>query len=172
MSDSNSMPTPAWMLTFADLLSLMLTFFVLIFAFASPNLNGKQFDKDGINFASVNQTSANHNIKLEQKTDGLATNYVYKVIMQKVAKDAELANLKFGAAEGALVIYLTKDEAIKLAPKLADILKVLNNDIEVFANNLGLLQEVNLAVFPSTLKENISFITKPLPDGQIEIHLL
>lgn len=140
----------AWMLTFADLISLVLTFFVLIYAMSA--IEQKQWYLVKQSFAKrLNpsnalervQSSADEVVTLLDTRQAIDLDYLSNVIAEKISHFPELKDVQLRRLDDRLVISLTDDTLFEpgsssLTPKaisvmffLEGVLYSLGNAIEV-----------------------------------------
>ena len=143
----------AWMITFADLTALMLTFFVLLFSMSEPEPEKWEaiVDSLSVRLAPVRSSasiSVSAPLTLEQFTISRATDidYLHAVIVDKVGADLALAGSVIGRTEDRLTLSLPADSLFErgsavLTPTargaafvLGGILSPLNNRVEVFGH--------------------------------------
>lgn len=154
MADENqTTQTPAWMLTFADLLSLVLTFFVLVYSMTSlqaPQWKAVQ--------SSLSQTlnpdrywsgiklKADKTIQKVTAPKALDLDYLSSILTEKFANEPTLRGVKLQRQDDRIVISLSQDvlfpqsgavlseNALRTITFLSDILSTISNRIEIQGN--------------------------------------
>jgi chemotaxis protein MotB len=108
----------AWMLTFADLLSLILTFFVMLYAISTVDTTKLQnitsslssrlnpLGKEGLDAPEP----VEFNIQTVKETPGYALSYLGPLVEQKVAQ-LKLTNVRVHTADDRVVIAIPSDLA-------------------------------------------------------------
>lgn len=139
----------AWLLTFTDLVALMLAFFVLLFAMSQI----EQRKWDGLvgslaNDLSVLQSSETTKPAVEYHPEedavvpGAALDYLTPVIRQQVATHPLLARATIHRSEGRLVISLPagllyRSATVALAPQARDIGSALGSVLRNLKNRIA-----------------------------------
>jgi hypothetical protein len=165
-------PVPQWMLSLSDLLSLILAFFVLIFATSNPTIHDSKYDKDKPTEISATTENIPTSIGFEQTDQDISTNYLYKIIQDKISGDRELSHLKFSARGESLVISTSPNEFSNIAPKLSRLLGVIQNDIWIYSQSLNMSYDAVQKLQKSGLNKNITFAQSSSSKGQIDIVIL
>jgi chemotaxis protein MotB len=139
---------PQWMLTFADLMSLLLTFFVMLYAMHEmPNGN---FDKLRASFASRwYSTLDESSFKIKKKkgvnavtrTEALSTNYLYFVMDKKFAPYVKNNQIGIHKYEDRLVLTLKRDDMFepgtaKITPEVSILLSSIGATISTLENQI------------------------------------
>src|SRR5689334_18096908 len=86
---------PRWMMSFADLMSVILTFFVLIFSMSAPAAKSSaEVNLTGSEEAafSVDRGNVQTKIKTAVTDQDLSTNYIADIIKERMAAYPELAD--------------------------------------------------------------------------------
>lgn len=142
---------PAWMVVFADLLSLMLTFFVLIFSMNAVQVEDWQAVveslSDRLNPSHVRlreEPWARHPKPNSDLTYGQSIDYLNTVLEQKIADTPALASTRVRLLGDRLAISIPADllfstgsasiadpNAMEAITDMADILTHLKNDVAV-----------------------------------------
>ena len=109
-------PSTAWMVTFADLVSLMLTFFVLLFSMSSLQMDEWQEMTDTLTqslnpgkITTVAAATAEFNIGTIFRREATNLDYLSGVLEGGVAADPLLANSRIMLLEDRLIIALPGD---------------------------------------------------------------
>ena len=126
-----------WMLSFADLLSLILTFFVLIFSMANPmqqtNIFSHEYDslinqESDINFSEI---------KIERYDSSISTDYLEGIIKDKLLQDEILQNIGVRTDHNKLIFSVPSLQiSDELMYSLSDLLRVYDKRIHVYSVNL------------------------------------
>lgn len=144
----------AWMLTFADLLSLILAFFVLLFSMTSVKKPEFQLITQSLSqrlnpVPEVESAGPNAEIAIEKEEVqvGRDIGYLNQIVSEKIENTPELKNrLLVQNLEDRLVLSITGEQSFisgsttmtpqleKLLLLLSDILRTLNNRIEIHGN--------------------------------------
>lgn len=119
-------PSKAWMVTFTDLVSLMLTFFVMLFAMSNVKVDKWDSMIDALS-QSLNVTrakavvasSAEYNVATIVRKQAINLDYLASVLEKTVAEDEVLAHSRIMRLEDRLVIALPGD--LLFAPARADL---------------------------------------------------
>ena len=143
----------AWMLTFADLLSLILAFFVLLFA--STSVKKPEFEQVIKSLSqrlnpqdSKESTAPNAEISIEKEVVGQGRDigYLNQVLIEKIGDSSLKEKLLIQNMEDRLVLSITGEQSfvsgsIKMTPQLESLLVLLsgvlgtmNNRIEIHGN--------------------------------------
>lgn len=116
----HSMPQNAssmWLITFTDMMALMLTFFVLLYAMSAPEqeqwsemtsaLQGELREYEPPKWYSGDQDSID--IRKIDFTDGLNLDYLASLLTAVIADDEKLSNIKILQPEDHIIIALPQD---------------------------------------------------------------
>jgi chemotaxis protein MotB len=105
-----------WMIVFTDLVSLMLTFFVLLFSMSSVQVNRWEEMIDALSQTlapsrekTVSEVSAQYNIATIFRKRAINLDYLAAVLKESMAKDAVLARCHIMRLEDRMVIALPGD---------------------------------------------------------------
>ena len=174
----NSVPAigapPRWMISFADLMSVILTFFVLLFSMAAPPSTEDQKD-NGLEKTeeaafSVNKGTNDTNIKTARTDQDLSTNYLADVIQNRMATYPELAKAKLEATDDKLSISITASEFNdEYAANMAQILKSLDNKAAIYSAVLDQSKAVVEKLQEKDVEKNIAFYESKDMAGKIDI---
>lgn len=141
---------PAWLVTFADLVALLITFFVMMFATQKVDIGKWESLVDTLSYRlNPNQTilisrpSADRNAERLSRDRAINLDYLETVVRDKAKVQPELAGLDFYRREDRLVVTLPaellfepgKAEAVPAARRilfvLAGVLGTIGNRIDV-----------------------------------------
>jgi len=161
--------SPAWMLTFADLLSLVLTFFVLIIATAKPIVQGSVYNKSSETIIAASTAENENQIKLHVTDQQDSVTYLYKIIHEKLLADKDLANIKLVESNETLVISSSTEKFSQISLKLARLLKVVDNDIWIYSSDINISHRALGLLKNNGLNKNIIIAQSATPQGQIDI---
>ena len=119
-------PSKAWMVTFTDLVSLMLTFFVMLFAMSNVKIDKWESMIDVLSLSfnvsrakAVVTSSTEHNVATIVRKQAINLDYLASVLEKTVAEDEVLAHSRIMRLEDRLVIALPGD--LLFAPARADL---------------------------------------------------
>ncbi len=119
-------PSKAWMVTFTDLVSLMLTFFVMLFAMSNVKVDKWDSMIDALSQSlnasgtkEVVVSSAQFNVSTIVRKQAINLDYLASVLEKTVAEDEVLAHSRIVRLEDRLVIALPGD--LLFAPARADL---------------------------------------------------
>lgn len=119
-------PSKAWMITFTDLVSLMLTFFVMLFAMSNVKVDKWDSMIDALSQSlnasgtkAVVVSSAEYNVATIVRKQAINLVYLASVLEKTVAEDEVLAHSRIMRLEDRLVIALPGD--LLFAPARADL---------------------------------------------------
>lgn len=169
MSEGHNKPA-RWILSFADLLSVILCFFVLMYSMSQPNDKiVEKYDNNSTNQASINTSPNNQNIKIAKTDINLSTSYLMNVIAEKANRDSDLQQLNLSQKGENIVISLTETQFnSQLAPKLSALLKPISNDIFLFTSDLDKSYDVANILKQNYMDKNITIIESPNRKGKID----
>ncbi len=166
---SSAQTQPRWILSFADLLSVILTFFVLIYSMSIPP-DHNELNRSGETDFSLKSSPPPLDAKLARTDEDLATSYLYQVITEKAKRDKDLSALKYSLAGEDIVISLNANEFTPVYErKLASFLKTIENDIRIYTGNLTFSHNVAVKLRKSGLNKNITYLENPELDSKIDI---
>ena len=119
-------PSKAWMVTFTDLVSLMLTFFVMLFAMSNVKVDKWDSMIDALSQSlnasgpkEVVVSSAEYNVPTIVRKQAINLDYLASVLEKTVAEDELLAHSRIMRLEDRLVIALPGD--LLFTPARADL---------------------------------------------------
>ena len=119
-------PSKAWMITFTDLVSLMLTFFVMLFAMSNVKVDKWDSMIDALSQSlnasgtkEVVVSSAQFNVSTIVRKQAINLDYLASVLEKTVAEHEMLAHSRIMRLEDRLVIALPGD--LLFAPARADL---------------------------------------------------
>jgi chemotaxis protein MotB len=130
--------TPPWLITFADLISLVLTFFIMLFATRTlDDTHAKQIF--GVQTGEMpleqpldakgNAPTTIRPVVAIKPADNLA--YLRGILTAKLKAEPELQNLGFTLDNTRDLLLLTLPADVALLPKLAAYLQYLDNRLEI-----------------------------------------
>lgn len=178
-------PSHAWMLTFADLVSLMLTFFVLLYSMSS--LQSDEFET----LASVLSQRLNPSRDLVKESPTADLNlptvsvpraaslyYIQHVLRTKFEDDPTLGTLSIKRTDSELIISLPSDAlfapaSATLTPAADRILSTLADALRYFTNEVSVAghtdpNPINTPEFPSNWELSLAraaAVARALRDG-------
>lgn len=164
---------PRWMLSFADLLSVILSFFVLIYSMSKPpdhhipNAGDARTSKAPF---SVTRHNSSSQIGLSSTDQDLSTNYLYDIIKEKVAMHNEQAKMQIISEADRLVIS-TKNEDFddNVAIHMATIIKGMSNRVEIYSDNIDHSYSILKMLQQNGMDKNINFFASNDSQGKIDI---
>ncbi len=119
-------PSKAWMITFTDLVSLMLTFFVMLFAMSNVKVDKWDSMIDALSQSlnvsrakTVVTSSAEYNVGTIVRKHAINLDYLASVLEKTVAEDEMLAHSRIMRLDDRLVIALPGD--LLFTPARADL---------------------------------------------------
>lgn len=127
-----------WMLTFADLLSLILTFFVLIYSMADPIQFTNTYNED-FNSSKLFEVDNNESkIQLGIEKNVVDNSYMQNIFQNKIGNEQDLKNLKTKIDNDKFVVFASK-ETIDDKTLLAfyQTVKSFDNQIRIIAQDLN-----------------------------------
>lgn len=169
---SSPSPTqPRWILSFADLLSVVLSFLVLSYSMQlPPKADATALEKNGGNVFSLSKENANDNIRIAAPDNDLDTNYLYKITQKRIGNDSELsAKLKLRTDGDSLSITVNTNDFPALAPKLAQLLKVIQNNIRIYSASIDTSRHAYEALKDRGFDQDVMFMEKNMTVSQLEI---
>ena len=123
---SGQSDSKAWMVTFTDLVSLMLTFFVMIFAMSDVKDSEWESMTDSLSQTlkpaeknSVTAASATYNIGTVFRKEAISLDYLTSIFSEAIKQDELLSNARLMRLEDRMIIALPGD--ILFAPGKAEI---------------------------------------------------
>ena len=168
---SSASTQPRWILSFADLLSVVLSFLVLAYSMSLPaNTKKTEFNKSGAGSFSLMSGEHKENIAIAKNSADLSTNYLYQVMEKKIAQDPALApNITLRSQGDSLVMTMKVSSFIDIAPRLAQMLKVVKNDIWIYSSSIDNSYRAYSALAKSGFTKNLTFVETDMPNTQIDI---
>lgn len=133
---------PAWLVTFADLVALLITFFVMLFATQKVDIGKWESLVDTLSMRlNPNQTiliarpTADQNAERLSSKRAIDLGYLEKVILDKTRTEPELAGLELSRREDRLIVTLPAE--LLFPPGRADPKKSARRILFVLAGVLG-----------------------------------
>jgi len=159
---------PVWMISFTDVISLMLTFFVLLFAMSEPKteewnlVTGVLRDSFGLHAGSINnpgEANQRQNILDLEVEDALDLNYLGSVIERRFKDGALGKNILINRREDTLIITLPSDLVFRpgnasISDKGRDTIDLLTGMLSKIDNQIDIYghadeRVINTKTFPS-----------------------
>jgi chemotaxis protein MotB len=141
----------AWLITFTDLISLLLTFFVLMFSMSNIKTDDWTFLTDTLsrslspvtNEQQSQMTSSNYNISTLVEREASNLDYLASVINELSSKDELLKNSKLTIYEDRIVIGLPgnvmfKTDEASITPQAKEALFALGSILRNVDNRIGI----------------------------------
>ena len=139
MSEANGTPTPRWMLSFADLLSCIMAFFVLLYSISAPTeVKHNNLKGDSESAEAVKKTVILTNVQLAKTDQDLSITYLYNVIKEKIAAYPELKNVIVTPSPTELNLTVDVATFKKSATQLTSVLRAIPNRVEIYSPDLEL----------------------------------
>lgn len=133
---------PAWLVTFADLVALLITFFVMLFATQKVDIGKWESLVDTLSYRlNPNQTiliarpSADRNAERLSRKRAIDLDYLETVVRDKTRTEPELAGLELSRREDRLVVTLPAE--LLFHPGKADTVPAARRILFVLAGVLG-----------------------------------
>ncbi len=162
---------PRWIVSFADLLSVVLSFLVLAYSMSLPaNTKPKNYIKPGDGAFSVNQSMHQQNIAITHNNQDLSSNYLYQVMEKKIAADSALSpNITLRSVGDSLIMTIKVTSFLDFAPRLTQLLKVLKNDVWIYSSDIDTSKRAHEELKKSGFDKNITIMQSDIPNTQIDI---
>lgn len=126
-----------WMISFADLLSLILTFFVLIYSMAQPMQFTNIYERQYNSVVNLNPEVNFSQVKAERILNRVSSEYLMTLFEGKLSEGGAYDELSFSTKEDLFVISLDKDRVNpQVAAAVADILKNFGNQKKIVGPSL------------------------------------
>lgn len=133
---------PAWLVTFADLVALLITFFVMMFATQKVDIGKWESLVDTLSYRlNPNQTiliarpSADRNAERLSRERAVDLDYLETVVRDKTTTEPELAGLELSRREDRLIVTLPAE--LLFLPGKADTVPAARQILFVLAGVLG-----------------------------------
>ena len=133
---------PVWLLTFADLVALLITFFVMMFATQKVDIGKWQSLTDALSLrlnptqtVLIARPSADRNAERLSPVRAIDLDYLESVIQTKTRDAPELAGLQFFRKEDRLVLTLPAE--LLFSPGKAEVVPKARRILFVLAGMLG-----------------------------------
>ena len=137
MNEAAITVTPRWMLSFADLLSCILAFFVLLFSVSVPDeVKHNEYKKPIEAAYAVKKTTVVTNVQLARTDEDLSTNYLYDVMKEKIGAYPELKTVVLTPSPTELSMVVDVATFKKSAPQMAAVLHAIPNRVEIYSADL------------------------------------
>ena len=171
MASETQSTQPRWILSFADLLSVILSFLVLAYSMALPtNTKPVVFHKDDSSAISALSSSYKEKVDITRNDQVLSANYLYQIMSKKIAEDPELAPKLTLKSEGdSLIITIQTHDYMDAAAKLVQLLKVAKNDIWIYSSNLDISRQAYEELKKRGFDNNVTIMDSEMPNTQIDI---
>ncbi len=139
-------PSKVWLLSFTDVIALMLTFFVMLFSMSNPKVDEwnnilSSFESEfNFNYGSRSSGGAyNSQGQVRQKiVKGKDLNYLYSVLNNEInANKKDMEGLELAIYEDRVTmslnqVFLSNDNIGKELKIITKILKTIDNDIDIY----------------------------------------
>lgn len=167
-------PTPKnsnqWMLSFADLLSLILTFFVLIYAMAEP-VQFTNEHKEDYNSSIAFQTSEDSSqIKSAKSTVVLDNEYLSSVLENKIANDEGMKNFNVRITDDKLMVATLNDNlSDEGIAALNETIGEISSEIQIISSDIGTARDVANKFKEIGIHAKISYFEDKSLQNKVEI---
>lgn len=162
--------SPQWMVSFADLLSLILTFFVLIYSMANPMQMTNIF-KNQYNSVLQNESDIIFS-EIEMETDSAVNSsaYLKNIFKNKIGGDKELQALGINSKDGKFFISVPfgslTDGRIE---KIADFIRPFEREKHIYASQLDNSKIIADKLERLGVSDGLGFYQKPGLQDRIDI---
>lgn len=159
-----------WMFSFADLLSLILTFFVLIYSMADPMQLTNILKNDNNSAIALERGNEETKIKLSLPKNLIDDDYLMQVFADKIANDEGMQIFKTKTENDRFYIS-TKAELIKptSTQALFETISRFDNDKKIVAGTLDIARNFALELKKYGKIENLSYFEKSELADKIEV---
>lgn len=135
MNNEGAQSSAAWLISFTDVIALMLTFFVLLYAMSDPVMQ-KWENKMGLSPDSYGEYAMNNNagvnegrnINYEAFRQGEDLDYLESVLRELLPRSDVLSAIEVVRKKSSLMLYLQNIE--NLSPKLIKELSLMFNNLD------------------------------------------
>ncbi len=146
-----------WMLSFADLLSLVLTFFVLIFAMAKPIQFTNEYKENYNSSIQFEQGDEESQIKLAQEV-AVEDEYLLSIILNKIENDEGMEEFSAMLENDKLTLQIAnKDLTEAAATALYNTIKSTASETWLIASSLGSAKKAAYLLKNTGMKRKISY---------------
>lgn len=147
-----------WMFSFADLLSLILTFFILIFSMADPIQLTNQYRKDFNSPVAFQDGSKESQITIASDQNVIDSDYLALIIKDKTRKDDGMKAFQISTSDESLILTTNKTSINDLSIQaIYDSFKPLPCKISVVANSYENSRAIAQKLHDIGLNENLSY---------------
>lgn len=158
-----------WMLSFADLLSLVLTFFVLIFAMAEPIQFTNEYENTNNSSIAFVIGKDDSKITLEKEV-AIDNNYLQDVLTNKILNDEGMESFSTKIREGKLVIFGTNENLNDISIEaLYNTIKDVEGEMRFVAKDLSTAKSVAYKFMAVGMKNHISYFANKDLQNKVEI---
>ena len=144
-----------WLITFTDLISLMVAFFVMLYAMSTPNDNSFKYQVEGLDKDRKAVVSDSHGKKASfyglHRTfsrRAVSINYMEAVLSSKIEENSVFKNIVLTVLEDKLVISLPLTEYLEMSGGIAKIKSGRESLFFEIAEMLGnISNKIDVAVY-------------------------
>lgn len=157
-----------WMLSFADLLSLILTFFVLIYSMANPiqqtnifknNFDSLKHQESDINFADI---------KVERFATEISSEYLDNIF--ETTQNPALKNLRTSSKANKFIISIPLNKIDdKMIQQIAETIRVFDKRKHIYSNNLDFSKKIADQLRTNGVNSGLGFYEDRLIEDRIDI---
>ena len=162
-----SLPTNnRWIISFADLLSIILAFFVLIFSSLQTNIKPTAPKNSGV--AASPNTQLNNSVETTNPKEKYNLDYLKNVISEKLNSDPDLSSVTVSTNSTRLLLEM-KESSVdsNLTKKLSEVIK--SNNFVIYSSDLDKSSETRKKFEQYLPEKKINFFASDAYSGKITI---
>jgi hypothetical protein len=154
-----------WIISFADLLSIILAFFVLIFSSLQTNIKPTTQKNSGI--AASPNTQLN-NVEIASPKEKYNLDYLKNVISEKLNSDPDLSSVNLNTSSNRIILEM-KESSLdnNLTKKLSEVIK--NNNFVIYTSSLDKSSEIRKNFEQYLPEKRINFFASDVYLGKITL---
>lgn len=147
-----------WLISFADLISLILTFFVMLYSMTDPVQIIPKPTKKFNSSIEFEESGKNSQVKLQTQPGNVDNEYMESIIRDKIANDDDMKKLQVKIIDDKLTIYSSIDVLTDATIKaIYDTLSPLAASTGVVASNLTKARAVAYKFNKVGMEEELSY---------------
>ena len=147
-----------WLFSFADLISLILTFFILIFSMADPIQLTNEYTNSYNSPIAMQEDNKSSKIALTKEHGAVDNDYLLSIIKNKIANDDGMRRLNVKIIDGKLTIYAHKNSfGPKAIQAMYDSIAPLSSATSIVAKNLEEARAVAYKLNKLGLTDNLTY---------------